>query len=155
MSGRRLRVGLTQWHATTDVEANLAVALELIAKAAAGGADLVVLPENGLMLGTNQQMRAAAFQESSAAVTALCAAADGAGVAVVMGGLKNQTPDGVFNSALVIGADGRLAGRYDKVHLFDARIDGQSFEASSVEQAGRSPVLADVDGVRVGLYHLL
>jgi predicted amidohydrolase len=148
---KALRVGLTQWHATGDVEANLQIALDVIAKAATESADLVVLPENGLMLGSNQQMRAAAFGESAAEVTALREAARAAGVVVVIGGLKNQTPEGVFNSALVIGADGELAGRYDKIHLFDARIDGQSFEASSVEQAGQEPVLIDVGGVPVGL----
>ena len=52
-----LRVGVTQWHATTDVAANLAVALDLVGRAADDGAQLVVLPENGLMLGTNAQMR--------------------------------------------------------------------------------------------------
>lgn len=149
--GRVLRVGLTQWHASSDVASNLRTALELVAQAAADDADLVVLPENGLMLDTNQAMRAAAFQESSPEIEALRGAAREAGVAVVMGGLKNQTADGVFNSALVIDASGDLAGRYDKIHLFDARIDGQSFEASAVERAGERPALLDVAGIRVGL----
>jgi predicted amidohydrolase len=55
------------------------------------------------------------------------------------------------NRALIYGPDGRLAGLYDKIHLFDARVDGQTFEASSVEQAGSSPVLLDLDGTLVGL----
>lgn len=149
--GRVLRVGLTQWHATSDVAANLQTASELVAKAAADDADLVVLPENGLMLGTNQQMRAAAFHESSPELVALRDVARETGVAIVMGGLKNQTAEGVFNSALVIDAAGDLVGRYDKIHLFDARIDGQSFEASAVERAGAQPALLDVAGVRIGL----
>lgn len=148
---RTFRVGLTQWHATTDVEANLATALRLVDEVASAGARLVLLPENGLMLGTSAQMRERAFTEESPVLAAIGEAASRHGVTVVVGGLKHLTDDGVYNSALVFGPDGALAGRYDKIHLFDARVDGQSFEASSVEQAGGSPVLLDVDGVLVGL----
>lgn len=150
-SGRRLRVGLTQWHATADVAANAAVAERAIEVAAADGAALVCLPENGLMLGSNAQMRAAAFTTDSPVIGRLRAAAARLGVVVVVGGLKNSTRDGVFNSALVIDRTGEIIGRYDKIHLFDANIGGQSFEASSVEQAGGAPALIDVDGVRLGL----
>ncbi|MGK5112341.1 MULTISPECIES: carbon-nitrogen hydrolase family protein [unclassified Geodermatophilus] len=144
-------MGVTQWHATTDVAANLAVALDLVGRAAADGARLVVLPENGLMLGTNAQMRARLLREDGPEIRALGEAAAAHGVTVVLGGMKNATADGVFNSAIAIGPDGLVAGRYDKIHLFDARVGGQSFEASSVEQAGSEPVLLDVDGTTVGL----
>ncbi|MBD0323339.1 MAG: carbon-nitrogen hydrolase, partial [Aldersonia sp.] len=143
----RLRIGLTQWHATTDIDANLAVAERLTEQAASDGATLVALPENGLMLGTNAQMRSAAFTEDGPAVTRLRETAARLGVAVILGGLKNRTDRGVFNSALIIAPDGTLAGRYDKLHLFDANIDGQSFEASSVEQPGTDLVVIEVDGV--------
>jgi deaminated glutathione amidase len=148
---RTLRVGLTQWHATTDVEANLAAALDAVREAASAGAELVVLPENGLMLGTNVQMRERAFSVDSAEISALAAVAGECGVTVVLGGMKNATPEGTFNSALVFGPDGSIAGRYDKIHLFDARVNGQSFEASSVEVAGSAPVILDLDGILVGV----
>lgn len=146
-----LRVGLTQWHATGDVDANLRTAVRLIGEAADGGATLVVLPENGLMLGSNVEMREAALSEDAAPVRELRRVAADRGVVVVLGGMKNRTDDGIFNSALVIDRDGSVAGRYDKLHLFDATIDGRSFEASTVERPGSGPVLLDVDGVRVGL----
>ncbi|MEO9327023.1 carbon-nitrogen hydrolase family protein [Gordonia aurantiaca] len=150
-TGRTLKVGLTQWHATTDVDANLAVAVSLTEQAADNGAALVVLPENGLMLGTNVEMRAAAFTEDGPAIRALSEVAARRGVSVIVGGMKNQTADGVVNSAVVIDSDGTVAGRYDKLHLFDANIGGQSFEASSVEKPGSHLALLDIDGVRVGL----
>lgn len=149
--GGGLKVGLTQWHATADIEANVAIAVELIGKAAAEGASLVVLPENGLMLGTNTQMRARLLSESCVEVKAVCAAAAQSNVTVVLGGMKNATESGVYNSALVINRQGEIAGRYDKIHLFDAKIGGRSFEASSVEQAGSTPVLFELDSVPIGL----
>lgn len=152
MSGRTLRVGLTQWHATRDVDANVELALRAIRGCAAEEADLVVLPENGLMLGTNSEMREAAFSEGGDPhLERIAAAARDNDVVVVVGGLKNRTDEATFNSALVYDRSGNLAGRYDKIHLFDARVGGQSFEASSVEQAGAEPVIVDVDGVQVGI----
>lgn len=151
MTPRTLRVGVTQWHATTDITANLATALRLIDRAATAGAQLVTLPENGLMLGTNAQMREAALHEDSDEVRQLRLAAATRGVAVVLGGMKNRTAEATYNSALVIDAAGELVGRYDKMHLFDATIGGQSFEASTVERPGAGPVLLDLDGIRIGL----
>ncbi|MFW0784880.1 nitrilase-related carbon-nitrogen hydrolase [Gordonia sp. CPCC 206044] len=150
-AGRTLRIGLTQWHATTDVAANVAVAVRCIERAAADGATVVVLPENGLMLGTNTEMREAATGVDGEQVRRLRDAAARCGVTVVLGGMKNRTDDGVFNSALIIDATGAVAGRYDKLHLFDANIGGQSFEASTVEKPGTELVLLDVDGVRIGM----
>jgi deaminated glutathione amidase len=148
---RRLRVGLTQWRPTRDVAANLAVAVELV-RTAGPGADLVVLPENGLMLGTNAEMRAAAFDLDSPEITALREAARAVSAAVVVGGFKRRTTDGeVFNTALAIDSTGEIAAGYDKIHLFDARIDGQSFEASGVERPGDRPLIITVAGVRIGV----
>lgn len=148
---RILRVGLTQWHATSDIEANLAAALRAVGQAAAAGATLVLLPENGLMLGTNAEMRARAFTEDAPEIGKLAAAAAEHEVTVVLGGMKNATAEGTFNSALVLDPTGTVAGRYDKIHLFDARVDGQAFEASSVERAGSSPVLLALGDALVGL----
>lgn len=150
MNGR-LKVGLTQWRATRDVERNTETAGAMVREAAAGGADLVLLPENGLMLGSNAEMRDAAFHAEAPQVVRLAGLAREHGVTVVLGGMKNRTPDGVFNSALVLGPDGSVTGRYDKIHLFDARVGGTSFEASGVELPGSEPVLVEVNGVVVGL----
>jgi predicted amidohydrolase len=147
-----LRIGLTQWHATTDTAANLDVACALITEAGEAGADLVVLPENGLMLGTNTQMREAALPVDSPEIDRLRAAAPQAGCAVVLGGFKRRDRAGtVHNTALVIDADGGIAGGYDKIHLFDATVAGQSFQASRVEQRGDRPALLELGGARIGL----
>lgn len=154
--GRRppvsLRVALTQWRPVSELAANLAVAEELVARAGAGGAELVLLPENGLLLDTNERMRAAALALDSAPVDRLRRAAARAGCAVVLGGFKRRDPDGeVYNTALAITAQGRIAGGYDKIHLFDARVAGVRFRASTVERPGNRPVLLQLGPARLGL----
>jgi predicted amidohydrolase len=149
MPDRTLTVGLTQWHATRDVAANAETACAMIGECA--GADLVLLPENGLMLGTNTEMRDAALAVDAPEIGALRRAAKAAASTVVLGGFKRRVDGGIRNTALVLGPDGEIAGGYDKIHLFDARIDGRSFEASGVETAGDRPVLLRVAGATVGL----
>lgn len=147
-----MKVGLTQWHATRDVAANLDIACQLVAKCAADGATFVVLPENGLMLGTNAEMRAAAVRLDGLEIARVAAVAADAAVTVVLGGIKRLDDEGgVHNTAVVFGPDGSIAGGYDKIHLFDANVGGQSFEASSVEQAGGQPTLIQVGDTMVGL----
>ena len=122
-----LRVAVTQWSPGTDVTANLEVAQTLIGDAGRRGADLVLLPENALMLGGAMEMRQAALRENGPEINTLRTAAKHAQCTVVVGGIKLVDHSGVIhNSALVVDPRGRLCGRYDKIHLFDARIDHRS-----------------------------
>jgi predicted amidohydrolase len=149
---RRLRVTLTQWHATRDVAANLRKALDLIGAAAADKPHLILLPENGLMIGSNDEMRAAALAIDSPEIEALRRGASEAAATVVLGGFKRRDIGGaVHNTALVIGPRGEIAGSYDKIHLFDATIGGQKFQASRVEVAGTEPVIAIVNNVKAAV----
>lgn len=152
-TGTRLRVALTQWHATIDVASNLAVALEVVRAAAAERPDLIVLPENSLCLGGNAEMRARALDANGPELEALAGVAREARAAVILGGFKRRV-DGdelVRNSAAVLDCNGRLAALYDKIHLFDANVGGTMFAASSVERAGERPLIVEVAGAKVGV----
>lgn len=144
------RIGLTQFRATRDRKANLVIASGLVRQCA--GADLIVLPENGLHLGGNVEMREAALELDSAPLRHLAGLARETATPVLLGGFKRLCEDGAIrNSAVLYDAQGNLVATYDKIHLFDARIAGQSFEASSVERAGSRPLIVDLGGVRIGV----
>jgi predicted amidohydrolase len=149
---RPLRVAVTQWHATKQLDSNLAIATSMIRSAGEQDADLVALPENCLCLGSNSEMRANALSIDAPAIRELRSAAKESNITVVLGGFKRINESGrVYNTALVIDSDGEMAGGYDKIHLFDARVGGQSFDASSVESRGDTPVILLVKGTRIGL----
>ena len=82
-----LKVGLMQLQPTRDVQANLKDVLEGIQQAASQGAELVVIPENALCIGTNAEMRAAAVRLDGPEITAIRDQARDSGVVVVVGGL--------------------------------------------------------------------
>ncbi|CAM5276122.1 carbon-nitrogen hydrolase family protein [Alcaligenes] [Alcaligenes phenolicus] len=151
-TANHFRVGLTQWHAGRDLDANLKQALKAIHHCTEQGAQLISLPENGLFLGSNSEMRSAALSLNSAPIEALRNAALKAGIPVTLGGFKNRDSEGrIHNSAIVIDKRGEIAGLYHKIHLFDATVAGQSFEASSVELRGQELVVLSINGVKIGM----
>lgn len=151
-AGTSLRVTLTQWNVAPEISTNLRTALDIIAGAAPDRPDLILLPENGLFIGTNDTMRAAAFTLDSPEIEQLRSATRAASTTVVLGGFKRRAADGrVHNTALVIGPSGDIVGHYDKIHLFNAVVAGQSFEASRVEQEGDQPTILMIGGVKIGL----
>jgi len=149
---RSLRVGLMQLRPTRDVRANLKDVLAAIEQAGAQDAELIVVPENALCIGSNAEMRAAAVRLDGPEISAIRDAARRAGATVVVGGFKQKSERPLLqNTALVIREDGGIQGSYDKVHLFNAVVNGTAFHASDVEAAGGQLVIANVKGVKVGL----
>jgi predicted amidohydrolase len=65
---------------------------------------------------------------------------------------RGPDPDRPFNTCAVIAADGSVAAKYRKIHLFDVELgDGQHYRESVSTTAGDQPVWCAVGGLRVGL----
>jgi nitrilase len=65
--------------------------------------------------------------------------------------LATSRPTRVRNTCLVHGPDGRQVARYDKIHLFGFQRGAERFDESATIEAGRTPVVIDIEGWRVGL----
>ncbi len=118
-----LRVALIQRPCGDDPQANLQAQLDAIAEAAAEGARLVVLQELHNTLYFCQTERTEHFDLAEPipgpSTEALGEAARKHGV-VVVGSLFERRAAGLHhNTAVVLDADGRLAGRYRKMHIPD------------------------------------
>jgi deaminated glutathione amidase len=149
-----LRAAAIQLNSTEDTDANLATADRLVRDAAARGAELVVLPEKWNVLGTAEQMRAAAEPLDGPSINWARRAARELGIDLIAGSIVERTDDAARsrNSSVHVGPDGELHAVYRKIHMFDAEVDGVRHAESEHEQRGDEVVLSHAsDGVAVGL----
>src|SRR3712207_4777545 len=148
-----MRVAVCQLNARADRAANLAVARDLLERAAAAGADLAVLPEYVDYLGHASGAPVPEGPDGSFA-SFFAKTAQELGIWVHAGSFHETGPDDVrtYNTSLVFDRDGNLAASYRKIHLYDVEIPGRvSYQESRTVAPGTTPVVADVEGVPVGL----
>jgi predicted amidohydrolase len=148
-----LRVALVQLEAGNDVQANIAHAVDL-ARQAAAGADLVVLPEYVQYRGTAEGFRASARPIPGSTTEPFASLARASRCWVLAGSHAEASDDPLrpYNTAVLFDRAGALAARYRKIHLFDASIDdGPADTESARVTPGDRAVVASLDGVGVGL----
>lgn len=152
-----MRVALVQLTVSDDPATNLAQTCTLIRDAAAGGAGFVLTPEctNGLSSSRDHQRAVFHHEADDPTLAALCRAAASANIWLLIGsiGLKTVDPDGRFaNRSFLIGPDGNIAARYDKIHMFDVNVsETEVYRESSGYRPGGHAVLADTPFGRIGM----
>ena len=150
-----MRIAALQMVSTPRVEDNLAAAARLIGEAAAAGAGLVALPEYFCLMGRAERDKLAVAEPYGAGPiqAMLTEAARRHGVWIVGGTLPiaSGDPDHAYNTSLAVAPDGRVAARYDKMHLFRFSDGREDFDERRVLRAGDAPVAFDAGGWRVGM----
>jgi len=117
------RVALVQMAMSRDPDQNLRAAVARVGEAAAAGARLVCLPELFRSRYFAQREDAALFDLAEPvpgpSTEALGRAAKDAGVVVIAPVFERRAPGLYHNTAVVLDADGRVAGLYRKMHIPD------------------------------------
>jgi len=150
-----MRVAACQLNSRQDKSANIAVVLELLDRAADAGADLAVLPEYVDYLGTDDgALLAAESVPGGEATERFAAKARARGMWVLAGSIHARVGNGrrCANTSMLFDRDGQLVARYEKIHLFDVRVDGHAeYRESDTVAGGQDVVTANIDGVTTGL----
>jgi predicted amidohydrolase len=153
----QLRAALLQLNASDDPMANLPVTERLIRQAAAEGAELVLTPEvtNIVSASRTVQIERLAPESDDATLARLKDVAAELGIWLSLGSLalKSGDPDGRFvNRQFLIGPDGDIRARYDKIHMFDVELGGaESYRESKGYRPGTQAVTADTPWGKLGL----
>ena len=150
----RLRVACVQMTSRADKAANLENAERLVARAAATGADVVVLPEKWNAIGDASTLHAAAEPlEDGESVEAMRSWARGLGITLVGGSIteRREGREKLSNTCVVFDAEGELAAVYRKIHLFDVQVGGLVYRESEAEEPGDEPTVAPLEGWPIGL----
>ncbi|MBB3772255.1 putative amidohydrolase [Angulomicrobium tetraedrale] len=147
--------GVVQMRTAKSVAVNVAAASALIREAASAGASYIQTPE---MTGTMEEGREALFailheEETDPALAAFRALAAELGVHLHIGSLAIRAGEHrAANRAFLIGPDGAIVARYDKIHMFDVDLpNGDVYRESAAYRPGEFAVLADLPQIRLGL----
>jgi predicted amidohydrolase len=149
-----MRAGAVQLNSTEDVAANLAKADRLVREAAGLGAEVVVLPEKWSVLGTSEQMEAAAEPLDGRCITWAREAADELGIDLIAGSILEKVPGQSkhANTSVHVGPDGEIKAVYRKLHMFDVEVDGVTYAESDSEDPGDEVVITTLaEGTQLGM----
>lgn len=102
-----------------DVERNYASATALVRKAAAAGADTIVLPETwSTGFYPRENLKSLCDSDGVRIQETFGALAGELGVNIVAGSVANLRGGGIYNTCFVFDRKGNTVARYDKTHLF-------------------------------------
>jgi predicted amidohydrolase len=141
-----VRAGAVQLNSTEDTTRNLATADRLVREAASLGAELVVLPEKWNVLGTGEQMSAAAEPLDGPSITWAREIARELRIDLVAGSIVERAADQAkpANTSVHVGPDGEIRAVYRKLHMFDVEVEGVAYAESSHERPGDDVVASEL-----------
>lgn len=149
------RIALAQTTSTNDFDANLKAALEVVEQAAAGGADLLAFPEVFLFIGGTKGKMEHAQDLDGKVVGMFREAAARHGMMILPGSMHERIPgneDKVYNTSMLIGANGEVLATYRKINLFDVDLPHLTLRESDTVMPGDTlPPVVDTPLGKVGL----
>jgi deaminated glutathione amidase len=148
-----IQAAAIQLNANGSRAENVAKALQMIDKAAAGGARLIVLPELFNGYGDLAEVVAQAETIPGPTSEALCQRATQHGIWLCGGSLceRSDQPGRGYNTSLLISPEGRVVATYRKVHLFDVNVPGNvNVCESSHMLPGEPPKVVETELARFG-----
>lgn len=150
-----VKTALIQLRSGRDMARNIADASALIEEAVRQGAEFVLTPEMTNILETDRErLRGLVRPESEdPSVAAFAELSRKRRIWLLAGSFALKGPQGMLaNRSLLFGPDGRVAARYDKVHLFDVDLpDGQRLRESAAYSAGHPVPVLSLPFATVGL----
>jgi predicted amidohydrolase len=143
-----------QLNSTGEKDLNIEKAELLVARAAAAGAELILLPEKWNARGSSEESVASAEPlEGGETVEAMRSWARRHGIVLVGGSIaeRREGREKLSNTCIVFGKEGQTEAVYRKIHLFDVEVGGLLYRESDTEEPGDELRICDLEGWRVGL----
>lgn len=149
-----LHIACLQTRPMPSMAAAINEAVPMAEAAAQSGAEVLFLPEycGGLVSDGPRLCPPSAPEESHEVLAALREVAARRGVWMNIGSLAVDGPgEKILNRGYMIGPDGEILGRYDKIHMFDVSLaDGAVYRESDTVQPGDTAVVYDTPLVVLG-----
>jgi predicted amidohydrolase len=151
----KFRAACVQLRSSDDVVENIRTASELIRAARAKGADFIATPENTTLMAADggAKLERSFSEETDPALPAFRQLAEETGAWLLIGSLAIKVSDAkTANRSFLIDPKGRIAARYDKIHLFDTDPGaGESYRESNTVAGGHKGVIAELPWGKLGM----
>jgi len=151
------KISAIQMSSGPNIQANLDEAAKLIEQATSQGAELLVLPENfSQMANTDKERVSSAEEAGEGLVQSFLSTQASKNNCWIVGGtipIKSEEAGKAYSSCLVFNDKGEQVARYDKIHMFDVRIEenNETYNESETTTAGEKVVVIDTPFGRLGL----
>lgn len=149
-----MKIALCQLNSRQDKEANIVAALKELDKAGQNGAEVAVLPECVDYMGEASGIRARAEPHMGPTVERFSDKARQYGMWILAGTIRttNDGDERCSNTAYLINPAGEVTYYYNKVHMFDVRIESQvDFLESSAVKPGAEVGFTHINNTPVGI----
>jgi deaminated glutathione amidase len=148
-----VRASAVQLNSNEDKARNIEIAERLVRRAAAEGAELVVLPEKFNVIGSTDQLVVGAEPLDGPTLRWAGALAAELDLWLVAGSIVERVEgdDKLRNTSVLFDADGVVRAVYRKIHMFDVEVGGVTYSESDAEASGEEIVVADVESLKLGL----
>ncbi|MBY0407821.1 MAG: carbon-nitrogen hydrolase family protein [Rickettsiales bacterium] len=149
-----LKAACLQLNSAADITANIAAIAPLVAEAARAGAAFVTLPENAFLMEMQGQPRTLWEEHAHPGLIAASGWAKEHGIWLLVGSAAVKTDDSgkTVNRQVLFNAEGGIAARYDKIHLFDVTLpNGEVYAESARMLPGGHAVVARTPWGNLGL----
>jgi predicted amidohydrolase len=155
MSERKINVACVQLRCGDDVAQNVESALALIREAHKAGAQFIATPENTNLMAADggAKLDKTFAEKDDKALPQFAGVAQELGIWLLVGSLGIKvSADKTANRSYLFGPSGRVAARYDKIHLFDVNLpSGETYRESNTVAPGEHAVVASLPWGRLGL----
>ena len=146
------KIALCQMATFMDKEDNKAKAKKLVEKAAANGAQVVVLPEMWNTPYSNNYFRPFAEPQDGPTVRFLSDLAKNNDVYLIGGSISELDDGKVYNTSYSFDRQGNIIGKHRKVHLFDIDVEGGiRFMESDTLTAGDKTTVIETEYGKIGV----
>lgn len=149
------KAAAVQMRSGTSVEQNVSDAERLILEAAAAGATYVLTPEMTNILCKDRALLldSTMGEEGNPTRARFADLARKLGIYLHIGSMAVKLgPDRVANRGYMVGPDGLVIARYDKIHMFDVDLpDGERYQESALFRPGGAAEVADLPFAKIGM----
>jgi len=148
-----LSAAAIQLTASADTPGNFEAAERLVREAVARGAQLVLLPEQWPLWGSDEQMRAGAQPLEGPVAAWARELARELAIDLVAGSFSEIGAGGrLHNTSLHVTPTGEVRSVYRKIHMFDVAVGGTEYRESAVYAPGEEIVVSATEaGVTLGM----